>query len=156
MAKTKPGLPDGFQINLVSPSTLGDYLDEGFDENVARAIGSKRAVAAPVEQRDEMPTREQPTRQAAPQLRPHVVPNDSHLVSARNDQVLSFADVRGRNTPKMQVPKRPDRIQFNMRPETQKMFGEIVEFVQRYSLQEDAKPSGILDAVISVLHQSRR
>ena len=48
MAKTKPGLPDGYQINLESPSTLGDYLDEGFDEQVARAIGSKqRAVGAP-------------------------------------------------------------------------------------------------------------
>ena len=55
----------------------------------------------------------------------------------------------------MQVARRPERIQFNMRPETQKMFGELVEFVQRYSLQEDAKASEILDALISILHQSR-
>jgi hypothetical protein len=46
-------------------------------------------------------------------------------------------------------------MQFNMRPETAKMFGEIVEFVQRYSLQNDAKASEIFDAVISVLHDAK-
>jgi hypothetical protein len=51
--------------------------------------------------------------------------------------------------------KRPERMQFNMRPETLKMFGELVEFVRRYSLQDDAKASEILDALISILHQAR-
>ena len=98
MAKTRPGLPDGFQINLESPSTLGDYLDEGFDEQVAvaRAIGSKqRAVPAPIEQHAEPPIREQITMQTTPQPRPQVVPSDAQLNSTRNDQVLSLADARG-------------------------------------------------------------
>ena len=42
-----------------------------------------------------------------------------------------------------------------MRPETVKMFNDIVEFVQRYSMQNDAKASETFDAVINVLHESK-
>jgi hypothetical protein len=79
----------------------------------------------------------------------------AHIASARNDHVRNLTGARRRNSPNMQFAKRPERIQFNMPPETQKMFGELVEFVQRYSLQEDAKASEILAALISILHQSR-
>jgi len=35
------------------------------------------------------------------------------------------------------------------------MFNDLVEFVQRYSLQNDAKASEIFDALISVLYDSK-
>lgn len=155
MAKSKAGLPDGFQINLERPAELGDYLDEGFEQEAVRAIVAKqRPAVVPV-----VPTPEpaQPhaavaRRQVAPQ--PRLISNDPLPVAERND-VLNLAEARRRAAPKIHVQKRPERMQFNLRPETQKMFAEIVEFVQRYSLQDDAKASEILDALVSILHQSR-
>ena len=76
-------------------------------------------------------------------------------LSPRNDSVLDLAEARRRAAPKQAPFRRPDRIQCNMRPETVKMFNDIVEFVQRYSLQNDAKASEIFDALISVLHDSK-
>ena len=156
MARTKPGLPDGFELKLDSPSTLGDYLDEGVDQQVARAFVSKqRTAVAQVEQRVEPASREGVASQATPQPPVNVLPNRPHAISARDEQVLNLADARRRSTSRAQVAKRPERIQVNMRPETQRMFGELVAFVQRYSLQDDATGSEILDALISVLHQAR-
>ena len=161
MAKTRPGLPDGFEIKLENPSELGDYLDEGFDQNVARAYVAKQRIAPTPPVQNEPPQYHSPqpvpdpVPQPLPQQRPHVVQSEPPQTAPRNEQVLNLADARRKTVPKTYAPKRPQRIQFNMRPETQKMFGEIVDFVQRYSLQEDAKASEILDALISVLYQSR-
>jgi hypothetical protein len=166
MAKTRAGLPEGFQINLDNPSDLGDYLDEGFEQEAVRAqLARQRAVVAPVQTPVERAS-EPPPRVVAPaarpvtpqpqvQPRPHLASNDPLQVADRNEHVLNLAEARRRAAPKAQVQKRPERMQFNMRPETQKMFGDLVEFVQRYSLQEDAKASEILDALVSILHQSR-
>src|SRR3954469_11810132 len=71
MAKSRAGLPEGFRINLDSPSDLGDYLDEGFEQEAARAqLARQRAVvppvAAPVERAPEPP----PPRAVPPAPRP--------------------------------------------------------------------------------------
>lgn len=148
MARTKPGLPEGFDLDLDSPSKLGDYLDEDLSANAVRAIAAKQRVTtqvAPVEVE----------RVEVPPPRPRVVPTVSRLSQVRTDDVLNIADARRRNAQKSQVARRPERMQFNMRPETLKMFEEIVDYVQRYSLQDDAKASEILDAMIGVLYQSR-
>jgi len=161
MAKTRPGLPDGFEIKLENPSELGDYLDEGFDQNVARAFVAKQRIApAPPIQNEPQQNYSprslpDPVPQPLPQQRAPIMQSEPPQTAPRNEQVLNLADARPKTAPKTYAPKRPQRIQFNMRPETQKMFGEIVDFVQRYSLQEDAKASEILDALISVLYQSR-
>lgn len=205
MAKSKPGLPEGFKLNLDSPAQLGDYLDEGFDEEVARAyVASRRAAPAPQPERapTAAPSRgayEPPSPSPRPQLAPerserggeshsepvpslrstdHQQPESSPSYQpdprpefsrervnepraelmpdyARRDQVLNLSDARRRAATKAPAPRRPERMQFNMRPETMKMFNELVEFVQRYSLQDDAKASEILDAMISVLYESR-
>jgi hypothetical protein len=205
MAKSKPGLPEGFKLDLDSPTQLGDYLDEGFDEGVARAyVASRRTPPAPQPERVPTPA---PSRDAyeppSPPPRPQLAPERSerggeshfepvpslrstahqqpeanppyqsdprHAFSrervnepraeprtdySRHDQVLNLSDARRRAPVKAPAPRRPERMQFNMRPETLKMFNELVEFVQRYSLQDDAKASEILDAMISVLYQSR-
>lgn len=174
MAKTRAGLPEGYKLNLDSPSDLGDYLDEGFEQEAMRAqLARQRTVVAPVptpvERAPEPPPRvvapaprpvtPQPTIQPpihqTVQPRPQLISNDPLPVADRNEHVLNLADARRKATPKAQVHRRPERIQFNMQPETQKMFSDLVEFVQRYSLQEDAKASEILDALVSMLHQSR-
>ncbi len=143
MAKNKPGLPDGFEINLNNPVELGDYLDEDFSGNAAKVIAAKRATAA---------LKPEPTPPPAP--KPKVVEAPPPL-PPRNDSVLDLAEARRRSAPKAAPFRRPDRIQCNMRPETVKMFNDLVEYVQRYSLQNDAKASEIFDALISVLHDSK-
>ena len=160
MAKTRPGLPEGFEINLERPAQLGDYLDETYDESVAKAyVAKQRPSVVPAPQTIE-PLAPKPEASPAlppqpPPQRPQIVQREPNLESPRNDQVLRLDEARRKTSQKIQLQKRPERIQFNLRPETQKMFAEIVEFVQRYSLQDDAKASEILDALISVLHQSR-
>ena len=148
MAKTKPGLPEGFDLDLDSPSRLGDYLDEDLSASAVRALAVKQRVAPPV-----VPAEAE--RKEILELRPKVVQNETYSVQARTEQVLNLADARRRNAQKPQVARRPERMQFNMRPETLKMFEEIVEYVQRYSLQDDVKASEILDAMIGVLYQAR-
>jgi len=148
MAKNKPGLPEGYELNLDAPSQLGDYLDEDFSGNTARVVAAKRAAT-------QVPI----VSKAAPE--PIPVPVQKTVAIAipapppKNESVLDLAEARRRNAPKAAPFRRPDRMQFNMRPETVTMFTEIVEFVQRYSLQNDAKASEILDAVISILHDAK-
>ncbi len=150
MAKNKPGLPDGFEINLDNPVELGDYLDEDFSGNAAKAIAAKRATAL-------KPEPVKVVSEAAPlppTSRPQVVEAPPPLPQ-RNDSVLNLAEARRRSAPKAAPFRRPDRFQCNMRPETVKMFNDLVEYVQRYSLQNDAKASEIFDALISVLYDSK-
>jgi hypothetical protein len=73
----------------------------------------------------------------------------------RQEAVLDLSEARRRNLPQGGGFRRPERVQLNMKPETVKMFNDIVEFVQRYSLQGDAKASEIFDAVVNVLHDAK-
>jgi hypothetical protein len=195
MAKSKPGLPEGFKLNLDRPSQLGDYLDEGFDEGVARAYVTSRRAAPDPQPETSAPRRDtyeppspppqrvperpergresgfEPTQRPAvhppqPEPRPAYQPEprpefgreraiEPRAGHSPHDQVLDLSEARRRSAAREPAPKRPERMQFNMRPETLKMFNELVEFVRRYSLQDDAKASEILDAMISVLYQSR-
>jgi hypothetical protein len=152
MAKSRAGIPEGFTLNVERPVELGDYLDESSALDMAQALAAKqRSSAKPAPESYEPP----PSRPAQPPPRPQLVPSDPSPPPLRNEQVLDLAEARRRSAPKAQVAKRPERMQVNMRPETQKMFGDLVEFVQRYSLQEDAKASEIQDALISMLYQAR-
>ena len=145
MAKNRPGIPEGFEIDLDAPSQLGDYLDE---DNTARVLAAKRSTVT-------IP----PVVKVAPDPVPVSIPKPATAQTLppppRNETVLDLDAARRRSAPKAAAFRRPDRKQFNMRPETVKMFGEIVEFVQRYSLQNDAKASEVFDAVINILHDAK-
>jgi hypothetical protein len=153
MAKNRPGLPEGFEIDLDAPSQLGDYLDEDdFAGNAARVLAAKRAVAASAQPAKTVNVPVAPPPTPKPQIAEPVSPP---APLPRNEAVLDLAEARKRSAPKPAPFRRPERMQFNMRPETTKMFSEVVEFVQRYSLQNDAKASEIFDAVISILHEAK-
>jgi len=146
MAKNKPGLPEGFEIDLDSPAQLGDYLDE---DNTARVLTAKRANAPAA----------QPQKILVEQLQVSAAKSppapENHFAQPQNGSVLDLAEARRRTFQKPAAVRRPDRKQFNMRPDTLKMVADIVEFVQRYSLQNDAAASEIFHAVISVLHDAK-
>lgn len=156
MAKSKPGLPDGFEINVNDPAQLGDYLDEDYSGNAAKAIALKRAQAPkpqPIAVEVAVPPAPSAPRQ---EQRPATVPSQPlPRAVMRTETVLDLEEARRRAPAKAQASRRPDRVQFNMRPETVKMFEHLVEFVQRYSLQSDAKPAEIFDAIVSILHDAR-
>ena len=151
MAKNRPGLPDGFELKVDSPSQLGDYLDEDVAGNAARALSALRIT-------------EQET-VAKPQPKPALV-SPTMSKPLRQDPVLpppamtelsaEVREPRRTNPSKAAMFRRPDRKEFNMRPETVKMVKDLVEFVQRYSLQSDAKASEIFDAIVSTLHDARK
>jgi hypothetical protein len=157
MAKNRPGLPEGFELNLDGPVQLGDYLDEDFSDNTARVVAAKRAatiqappppVQRPIPERAPSPA--VPKMQA---LEPTPIPQPQP--EPRSDSVLDLGEARRRNFNRGPIIRRPERVQLNMRPETVKMFNEIVEFVQRYSLQNDTKASEIFDAVVNMLHDAK-
>lgn len=155
MAKNKPGLPEGFELDLDGPVQLGDYLDEDYSENTARVVAAKRARIEPPPQVTTLP---EPTPPPPPKAQVVVAPpaTPPSPPQPRNDSVLDLGEARrSRSLGRAPSFRRPERVQLNMRPETVKMFNEIVEFVQRYSLQNDAKASEIFDAVINVLHESK-
>jgi hypothetical protein len=52
------------------------------------------------------------------------------------------------------IPKAPPRKQINTTPETQRMIDEIIDYVQTYSIQRDAKASEIFHALVLTLHES--
>lgn len=149
MAKSRPGLPDGFEINLSNPAQLGDYLDEDFAGNAAKVIVARRPAPPAVEAPKQVPA---PVKASPP--KPQVA-ESVQPPQPRGEPVLGIAAARKQPRAPATAFRRPERAQFNMRPETLKMFTEIVEFVQRYSLQNDAKASEIFDAVISILHDAK-
>lgn len=156
MAKNKPGLPEGFELNLDGPVQLGDYLDEDFSANTARVVAAKRAR---VETPPQVTTYPEPTLPPPPKAQVVVAPpapSSPPPLQPKNESVLDLGEARrSRSLGRAPSFRRPERVQLNMRPETVKMFNEIVEFVQRYSLQNDAKASEIFDAVVNVLHESK-
>lgn len=151
MAKNKPGLPDGFALNLDAPSQLGDYLDEDFSDNTARVIAARRAL---------QPAAIRPEKPALPPVVPPTPTTPTALpvqtIAIRSDSVLDLNEARKRVTPKVAPFRRPPRKQFNMSPDTVARFMEIVDHVQLYSLQDDVKASEIFDAVVNILHDAKQ
>ena len=152
MAKGRAGLPDNFQLNVESPTQLGDYLDEDSD-HASRIIAARKR-----EEREQVvtPARvvteyQEPTRPIVDQ-RPRV----EERREDRRDDVLNLADARARNVSRGKTFERPGRVQLNMRPETVSMFDELVAHVKTYSVQDDAKASEIFEALIGVLHDARK
>lgn len=155
MAKENRGLPPSFKIDIPdrpAPVDLGDYLDEveaapaprptpkavapspAPQPQVARAsenIVEFPKAAAPVAVREEVV---EPVRLPKPQAEP-----DAQAQSKRR---------------RRRIPKAPPRKQINTTPETQRMIDEIIDFVQSYSVQRDAKASEIFHALVLALHES--
>jgi len=154
VAKGNRGLPPSFKLDIpdAGPVQLGDYLDE--------------VDAAPVAR----PAAPRPVPQATP---PAPEPNSAseNVVEFRRPNVATEAAPRSvertesRPAPqsdepaapkrrRRRIPKAPPRKQINTTPETQRMIDEIIDYVQTYSIQRDAKASEIFHALVLTLHES--
>jgi hypothetical protein len=141
-SKKSPGLPPSFDIDIPrrdeGPVKLGDYLDE-----VEAAPPAPRAV--PQKRDDESKVIEMP-RPASPAPD---VPGDQ----AAKEPSTTVEE----QAPKKRRRKRkgPVRKQINATPEALKMIEELIDHVQTYSVQKDAKASEVFHALVLALYEAR-
>ncbi len=158
MAKNKPGMPENFTINVSNPAELGDYLDEDLSSNVARALIRKTEIAPPSQNAHtnvvEHPTSARVIQPPLPEAPPRKISSPESYAAPREEKP-SFVESKPRPVSKTKPFKRPGRMQFNLRPETEAMFEELVEFAQRYSTQMDVTASEIFEGLVNILHQAK-
>jgi hypothetical protein len=136
MAKPERGLPANFSLDLPDekPVVIGDFLDEAPPPVVTR-----RAVERPSE-----PVLERPS--APSQFQPVIV-------RGREEEVGEKAPARPVLRPAAKQPS-VIRYQLNLTPKSKANFEEIVEYVQTYSSQPDARTSEVFQGMMTLLHNA--
>jgi hypothetical protein len=140
-SKKSPGLPPSFDIDIPrrddGPVRLGDYLDEVEAPPSPRVMPQMQPEAKVIE----MP---RPAAKAAPTPPAQETPEDP-------------APAAEESTPKKRRRKRkgPPRKQINATPEALKMIEELINHVQTYSVQKDAKASEVFHALVLALYEAR-
>lgn len=126
MAKAARGLPSDFALNIPDdgPVHIGDFLDEAPPQIVVRP---KPVV------RQEPEVRE---------LRPEVI---------REHAPAQVEVARPRPVQKKAQPA-VIRYQLNLTPRAKTMLEELVEHVQRYSPENDARVSEVFQGIVGLLH----
>ena len=141
MAKGNRGLPASWSLDVPSqvvdgPVQLGEYLD---DDTERPAVQISQPVVSPqIDQRIvTFP------RAAEDEPNPY-----SHLNTERVPRPL--------NSPQHFKQVRPvQRKQLNMAPDTLRMVEELLDRIQRYSGQRDAKASELFHGLVSALYEAR-
>jgi hypothetical protein len=135
-------LPSSFQLDvpaavLGGPVQIGDYLDE----DDARPVAARRVAPPP-------PVRPSPPASAES---PRVLrmPRTQSPIQAGPVESVSPA-------PQARPYGRPvSRKQLNMNPETLRMVEELLDTIQAYSVQKDAKASEMFHALVAALYEAR-
>jgi len=135
MAKPERGLPANFSLDLPDerPVVIGDFLDEA-----PPPVMTRRAVERPTE-----PSAERAT--APSQFQPVIV--------RREEEVGERATARPVLRPAAKQPS-VIRYQLNLTPKSKANFEEIVEYVQTYSSQSDARTSEVFQGMMTLLHNA--
>ena len=147
MAKTNRGLPPSFTLDIPDPTPdapvqLGDYLDEV-------------DVAKPVVPRPAPARREDPSPKVVEMRRP------AERAPAETPAPPAPPTAADANEPKPGMSRRrrklkgPARKQINASPETLRMIEELIDHVQTYSVQKDAKASEVFHALTLALYEAR-
>jgi hypothetical protein len=142
-SKERRGLPEGYDLNIPDPDVskpvqLGDYLEE-VDQEIPRP-----AKPAPRQQRGankivEMPRSSEGHAEVSPAAPPQEAKAGEAKPSRRHRRKHSG----------------PARKQINATPETLRMVDEIIDYVQTYSVQKDAKASEVFLALVLALYEAR-
>src|SRR3954447_19566135 len=146
-ARKPPGLPPDFDLDIpthtTGPVQIGDYLDEveAATPKARHLPEQKRATDANVV---EFPAPSNET------TRPR---------SRTRDQDAPLAGEAGtKKATRKKKPKEhkgPARKQINATPEALKMIEELLDHVQTYSVQNDAKASEVFHALVLTLYEAR-
>lgn len=156
MAKSDRGLPPSFKLDIpdAGPVQLGDYLDEVDAAPVARPAVPRPTPPLPPPAPGSGPA---PVGENVVEFpRPHVATEEAPgglewAVPRPAPPPTESAAPRRR---RRRIPKAPPRKQINTTPKTQRMIDEIIDYVQTYSVQRDAKASEIFHALVLALHES--
>ena len=160
MAKNNRGLPPTFNLDIPEPTPdapvqLGDYLDEVDSAPVVRPAAKPPqpsnvvVMPKPAERvSDERPPGE--GRAVEPKAR-------AEGQGKAAEQQARFIPSEPRHAPrqKRKAPKPPLRKQINATPETQRMIEDLIDHVQTYSVQKDAKASEIFHALVLALYEAK-
>jgi hypothetical protein len=141
VAKNERGLPAGFNLDIPTvkpdaPVQIDDYLD--------------METAAPL-----------PSRPAAAPRKPapaRVLDMPRPAPEAPAESVEEAAPSEPRTFPprtKKRKQKGPARKQVNTTPEALRMIEELIDHVQTYSVQKDAKASEVFHALVLALYEAR-
>jgi hypothetical protein len=154
------GLPPSFNLDIPEPSRdapvqLGDYLEEVDAAPVVKPAPKPVAKASPPASNVvEMPRpAERPTAEKAPPERKPAETSPEIEPERRAQPVLT--EPRPVPRSKKKVPKPPPRKQINATPEALRMIDELIDHVQTYSVQKDAKASEIFHALVLALYEAR-
>lgn len=165
MGKFRPGIPQGFDLDVpeVKPvSDLGDYLDEPGASPV-RAV-ARRPAPSPV---DAQPSPPGPAIRLAPPAVPDAAPAPARPwpaglptePPAPAGGVVAFpapARSEPRDEAVFAAPKgKAPRREISMTPEALRMSDELLDMVQRATGQRDAKANELFHAVILLLYEAR-
>lgn len=141
MAKGSRGLPSNWSVDVPAkvldrPVKLGDYLDDEVESTSTARVQPEPLRSNP-ENVVRMPQLVEPARGA-------------NSFGARS-QIPT--------TPPVPIEQRgfrsTQRKQLNMNPETLRMVEELLDYIQRYSGQKDAKASEMFHALVSALYEAR-
>ncbi len=144
-SKEKRGLPPGYDLNIPDPDAskpvqLGDYLEEV-------DAGSHRAPKlAPRGQRGE-------SKVVVELPRPAEGHDEGSPVAPQEEAKAGEAKPSRRRHRRKHSG--PARKQINATPETLRMVDEIIDYVQTYSVQKDAKASEVFHALVLALYEAR-
>lgn len=166
MAKFKPGIPDGFSLNVEPVRDLGDYLDEPSPSPQRRpkpqAVEGGEGRAVPVATRPEpvTPPVKRPTFEAqppqavaqsrVPERSPTVLPEERVIPQAPPVPVEREPAVNEDRLPKPKAPRR----EISMTPETLRMSDELLEVIRSGSGQRDTKANELFHALVLLVHEA--
>lgn len=161
MAKSPRGLPPSFNLDIPEPARdapvqLGDYLEEVDAAPAPRpAPKAERQPSNVVEMSRpaERDAAERPANDRASTGRSQRPEPQSR--AAEHPARVIPAEQRPMPRPKRKAPKPPPRKQINATPETLRMIDELIDHVQTYSVQKDAKASEIFHALVLALYEAR-
>lgn len=142
MAKSRPGLPSDFSLDI-PPQSPGDYLDEDSQTHTALLLKKKaESLKAP----PKVETQTQEPKRALPEIpRAEVIEPQVQQVAAPKKPIQ--AKVK---------PERRARMQMNMGADTEKLFNQLIDYVQKYTLQKDASSSEIFEAMVGAIWEAKQ
>lgn len=142
--KSNRGLPPSFSLDIPSPDApvqLGDYLDE---VDSAIPLPAKPAPVRHEEPSPKVVEMRRPVERKPEPSPPPAPPESSEPTAAKSAPSRRKKKIKG-----------PARKQINAAPETLRMIEELIDHVQTYSVQKDAKASEVFHALVLALHEAR-
>jgi len=153
VAKGHRGLPPDFSLDIPDrpkPVELNDYLDEV----EARPVRQQPARQQPEPQRSKPePESQAPSPAPPPESKVVEMPRQQGEPASKPAAKQEQDEPRPK-AKKRRTPKPPPRRQINMSPETQRMVDELIDYVQTYGVQKDAKGSEVFHGLVLALYES--